>query len=87
MSVLDAYPMGSSAFLLVWKKPGHPNGILTGYRIYYAPVNGTSVENEIAREPQINDPNQLQAKLSGLQPDQKYRIYISATTKAGESKR
>ncbi|XP_017782809.1 PREDICTED: neuroglian isoform X2 [Nicrophorus vespilloides] len=87
MSSLEAYQMGSSAFLLSWKKPDQPNGILTGYKIYYAVVNGTAVGNEIARTPQINNPNQLRAKLSGLQPNVKYRLYISATTSAGESKK
>lgn len=86
MAFLEAYPMGSSAFLLAWQKPDQPNGILTGYKIYYAVVNGTHVGNKIAREPQINDPEQLQAKLSGLKPNTKYRIYITATTAAGESK-
>ncbi|KRT82369.1 Immunoglobulin [Oryctes borbonicus] len=86
MSFLEAYPMGSSAFLLTWQKPDQPNGILTGYKVYYAVVNGTHVGYKIAREPQINDPEQLQAKLSGLKPNTKYRIYITATTAAGESK-
>lgn len=79
--------MGSSAFLLVWKKPDQPNGKLTGYKIYYAVVNGTTVGPEVPRDPQIDDPNRLQAKLGGLDSGVKYRILISATTAAGESKK
>ncbi|XP_022908169.1 neuroglian isoform X2 [Onthophagus taurus] len=86
MSSLEAYPMGSSAFLLVWQKPDQPNGILTGYKISYAVVNGTAVGPKSTRDPQINDPNILQAKLAGLSPNVKYRIYISATTATGDSK-
>lgn len=40
---LEALPMGSSAFFLIWKKPEQPNGILTGYKIYYQTVKGTKV--------------------------------------------
>lgn len=36
----DAYPLGASALYLVWRKPEQPNGILTGYRIYYQKVLG-----------------------------------------------
>ncbi len=32
---LRATPLGSSAFLLTWKKPKQTNGILLGYKIYY----------------------------------------------------
>lgn len=77
--------MGSSAFYLVWKKPEQPNGILIGYNIYYAVVEETSVGKLIPRKEQIRDPDQLQAKLGGLQPNVKYRLYVSALTNAGES--
>lgn len=80
----EAKPWGSSAFLLSWKKPLQPNGNLTGYKIYYEQVNGTRLENKQEREPHIDDPRQLQCKLAGLQPNTKYRLHITATTKAGE---
>lgn len=83
---LEAYPLGLSSFLLVWKKPEQPNGILTGYKIYYAEVKNTSVGKMIERHRQIDDPNQLRAKLSGLRSGTKYRLYISATTAKGEGK-
>jgi len=37
----------------------------------------------VPRKDQITDPNQTQAKLAGLKPGTKYRIYINATTSAG----
>lgn len=80
----DAKPWGSSAFQLSWKRPLHPNGNLTGYKIYYEQVNGTRLENKQEREPHIDDPRQLQCKLAGLQPNTKYRLHITATTRAGE---
>ncbi|CAH0562169.1 unnamed protein product [Brassicogethes aeneus] len=88
MDTLEAIPLGSSAFMLKWERPDRPNGILTGYNIYYAVVDSSmKVGQPQERTPQIKDPNRKRAKLGGLQAGTKYRIYISATTKAGESKR
>lgn len=80
----EAYPLGSSAFMLTWRKPLQPNGQLNGYKIYYEQVNGTRLENKQEREPHINDPRIVRAKLAGLKPNTKYRLHIAATTKAGE---
>jgi hypothetical protein len=76
--------MGSSALFLMWRRPDQPNGILTGYRIYYQTVKGTKVGPLLERQPPITDPKQTRAKLAGLEPNIKYRIHIKATTRAGE---
>lgn len=76
--------MGSSALFLVWTKPAEPNGILTGYRIYYEPVNETRLGPLLERKPHITDVEATSAKLAMLAPDTKYRIHIRATTKIGE---
>lgn len=76
--------MGSSALFLVWTKPAEPNGILTGYRIYYEPVNETRLGPLLERKPHITDSEATNAKLAMLAPDTKYRIHIRATTKIGE---
>ncbi|XP_035777597.1 neuroglian-like isoform X2 [Anopheles albimanus] len=81
---LEAYPLGSSAFLLRWKRPLLPNGKLTGYKIYYEEIKGTTVGPRSEREPHISDPAVLEAKLGRLKPNSKYRIHVVATTKAGE---
>ncbi|XP_052866871.1 neuroglian isoform X2 [Anopheles cruzii] len=81
---LEAYPLGSSAFLLRWKRPLQPNGKLTGYKIYYEEIKGTTVGPRSEREPHIADPARLEAKLGRLKPSAKYRIHVVATTKAGE---
>ncbi|KAI4487248.1 hypothetical protein M0804_005397 [Polistes exclamans] len=80
----EAFPMGSSALFLVWSEPAEPNGILTGYRIYYRVVNGTRLESLLERKPHISDPKATSAKLAALAPDTKYRVHIRATTKVGE---
>lgn len=80
----EANPLGSSAFWLQWKKPEQPNGVLTGYKIYYSEVKETKIEQRVDRAPQITDPKIESAKLAGLQPGTKYRLHIRATTKAGE---
>lgn len=81
---LEAFPMGSSALFLVWTKPAEPNGILTGYRIYYESVNETRLGPLLERKPHITDSEATNAKLAMLAPDTKYRIHIRATTKIGE---
>ncbi|EDW07901.2 neuroglian isoform X1 [Drosophila mojavensis] len=81
---LEAYPLGSSAFWLTWKKPLSPNGKLTGYKIYYEVVKGSYVGERREYEPHITDPRITRMKMAGLKPNTKYRISITATTKMGE---
>lgn len=80
---LQAFPLGSSAFMLQWKRPLITNGHLQGYRIYYSEVKGTELLGRQEREPRILDPEQKQAKLAGLKSDTKYRISIAGYTKEG----
>lgn len=80
----EAFPMGSSALYLVWTPPVETNGVLTGYNIQYQTVNNTKFGPYIDRKPQITNPEATNAKLAGLAPDTKYRVYIRATTKVGE---
>lgn len=84
VSYFEAIPMGSSALYLIWKRPLEPNGELTGYRIYYREVDGTSLETTLERRPNITNPKESRAKLAGLKPDTKYRIMIRAATKEGQ---
>ncbi|KAK6624567.1 hypothetical protein RUM44_011426 [Polyplax serrata] len=84
VTAFEAFPMGSSALFLVWKKPEQPNGILTGYKIQYQTVKGTKVGPLTEREPYVMDPSQTRAKLAGLEPNTKYRIHIRGLTRAGE---
>lgn len=81
---LEAFPLGSSAFLLQWKKPLQPNGKVTGYKIYYEEIKGTELGPRLEREPHISDPRVNSTKLAGLKPNTKYRLHIRATTKVGE---
>ncbi|XP_063870133.1 neuroglian-like isoform X1 [Scylla paramamosain] len=81
---LDAIPLGSSAFYLIWKKPKQPNGILTGYHIYYQEVDGTKTGAISERDPPIRDHTVTTAKLASLRPGTKYRITIRARTAMGE---
>ncbi|XP_011881150.1 PREDICTED: neuroglian isoform X2 [Vollenhovia emeryi] len=81
---LEAFPMGSSALFLVWTRPAEPNGVLTGYRIYYQVVNGTKLGTFLERKPHIIDSQATSAKLAALAPDTMYRVHIRATTRVGE---
>lgn len=81
---LQAFPLGSSAFWLQWKRPLLTNGKLQGYRIYYEVVKGTELGPRQEREPRIQDPDKKNAKLAGLEANTKYRIHIVGYTKVGE---
>ncbi|KAG8195062.1 hypothetical protein JTE90_029641 [Oedothorax gibbosus] len=87
VAYFDAIPLGSSALYLIWKRPTEPNGVLTGYNIYYREVTGTNLGEIRARKPQITDPRETRAKLAGLEPRTKYRIDIYATTSKGEGEK
>ena len=81
IDMLDCYAMGSSALVLQWKPPQEPNGILTGYRIYYSRVMGTFIGPELEREPRISLNSTNKARLAGLEPNSEYRVTIKATTR------
>ena len=84
IDMLECHPMGSSALLLQWDQPQEVNGILDGYRIYYAEVQGNNLGPLLEREPSIRNNFTSRAKLAGLRPHSKYRVTIRATTVAGE---
>ena len=79
----DGISMGSNALYLFWTRPDEPNGILTGYRIFYEKVVGTQLGARLERSPKIEDPMATNAKLSGLTPATKYRVTIHPTTSKG----
>jgi hypothetical protein len=83
VKTIESFPLGGSAFYLRWKPPTYPNGVLNGYRIYYEEVNGDNIGPRCER-PQIVDPTETSAKLAGLKSNTKYRVHVTATTKAGE---
>lgn len=87
VAYFDAIPLGSSALYLIWKRPLEPNGILTGYNIYFREVKGTELGEIKERKPQITDPRETRAKLAGLKPKTKYRIDIYPTTSKGEGEK
>lgn len=74
---IEAYPLGSSALLLKWTKPTRMNGKLTGYNIFYGNVNGKTKHERL---PRITNPETTNAKLSGLEPNTTYRLYIIPIT-------
>uniref|UniRef100_T1JIY4 Neuroglian n=1 Tax=Strigamia maritima TaxID=126957 RepID=T1JIY4_STRMM len=73
--------VGSQSLLLSWAKPNEPNGIITGYVIFYAKVEGTRIWRH--KEMYILDPAQTRAKLLGLEEDTKYRVSIVAQNSFG----
>ena len=81
---LEAIPLGTSGFLVIWKKPKRTNGELTGYHIYYQEVQGTNTGATSERIPPIEDPERTRAKLANLKPGTKYRITVKAKTRVSK---
>lgn len=81
---LQAFRMGSSAFMVQWKRPLRTNGDLTGYQIYYQEVNGTNLGPLKKRASKTLDPDVEHAKLSELKSETNYRIHVVGLTKVGE---
>ncbi|CAG2175648.1 unnamed protein product [Oppiella nova] len=83
VSSFDGIALGSNALYLFWGRPEEPNGILTGFRIFYQKVLGTQLDSRLERSPKIEDPLTTNARLAGLMPQTKYRVTIHATTTKG----
>ncbi|KAG1714169.1 Neuroglian [Nymphon striatum] len=79
---LDAFPRGASILHLRWLKPEEPNGALTGYKIEYQVVKGTTLMTAKERAP-ITNPDETETIISGLEPGTTYRITVRATTSQG----
>ncbi|XP_077496239.1 neuroglian-like [Amblyomma americanum] len=87
VDALEGISMGSTGLYLTWKQPQQPNGVLTGYHIYYQEIRGTSLEPERQRLPPVRDPLQTKARLTGLRPNTVYRITVRAATALGPGER
>ncbi|KAK8765385.1 hypothetical protein V5799_031993 [Amblyomma americanum] len=87
VDALEGISMGSTGLYLTWKQPQQPNGVLTGYHIYYQEISGTSLEPERQRLPPVRDPLQTKARLTGLRPNTVYRITVRAATALGPGER
>lgn len=84
VQIFDIFPLGSTGFLLRWTQPLQPNGIITGYNIYYEKINESE---KFQRTPQILDPQINHAKLDGLNPDTLYRVHIAAVVNKSDGRR
>ncbi|GFO23267.1 neural cell adhesion molecule l1 [Plakobranchus ocellatus] len=82
---LEAIHRGSHHFLLEWAKPKEPNGVITHYELSYNKIRKLDfLPREIAFA--NLDPDSVRVKLTDLDPDSQYRIYIKAFTKEGAGK-
>ncbi|CAH1783570.1 unnamed protein product [Owenia fusiformis] len=78
---------GSHHMDLVWKKPSHPNGDLTGYNVEYTALreDGSSIP-ELYGNKKVTDPSITTVKLDSIAPNTLYRICVAATTAQGNGK-
>ncbi|XP_061299182.1 neural cell adhesion molecule L1 isoform X4 [Pezoporus flaviventris] len=72
--------MNETTLALEWKRPRHPNGVLTGFRLQYRP------ENHSEEEPpeELSFPaGTLNTTLGRLQPHARYRLALRALSRVG----
>ncbi|XP_052277311.1 neuroglian-like isoform X2 [Dreissena polymorpha] len=74
---------GTTFALLKWLPPEEPNGLLLGYDIGYQQITGESPGRIKPLRPQINNPDSLGARITGLEPNHDYRFYVWARTNTG----
>ncbi|XP_012058406.1 PREDICTED: Down syndrome cell adhesion molecule-like protein Dscam2 [Atta cephalotes] len=75
---IKALVMSSESILISWRPPSQPNGVISQYTVY------TKADN--AEEPtnQKVPPNQLTHEASGLDKQQRYEFWVTASTNIGE---
>ncbi|XP_053908237.1 neural cell adhesion molecule L1 isoform X2 [Cuculus canorus] len=74
--------VGDAALLLRWKRPRHPNGVLTGYLLQYQ----LEADPEAPPPPALElplPPGALNATLERLLPRARYRLELRAQTRKG----
>lgn len=80
--------MGDDSVFLQWAKPLHSNGILLGYKVYCSEVGDSMIETKMNTvSHQIDDPDKLQAKLTGMKQGVTYKVGISVINCAGEGQK
>ncbi|XP_045164292.1 neuroglian-like isoform X1 [Mercenaria mercenaria] len=74
---------GTTYALLKWLPPEEPNGLLLGYDIGYQQINEEVKGPKRQLRPQIDSPDTLGARITGLSSNHDYRFYVYARTKMG----
>jgi hypothetical protein len=74
--------VGSTHFMLEWKEPDEPNGIITGYQFSYQSITNLNLGRLQYRDI-LEGPNATSARLTGLNPNTTYRVYLAAETIMG----
>jgi len=82
-SMFNVVGWGSTHFELTWEPPYENNGILVGYNISYQTITGLNLGRVQYRDP-IEDPDARRERLTGLQPETFYRVYLYAASRMGK---
>ncbi|XP_072021945.1 receptor-type tyrosine-protein phosphatase F-like isoform X2 [Amphiura filiformis] len=77
-----ASPLSSSTILIQWEPPDVPNGIVTGYNVYYTMNPGADLSSWFKYT--VEDNNQRLTTISELVTMQIYSVSVSASTAEGE---
>ncbi|XP_018351237.1 PREDICTED: Down syndrome cell adhesion molecule-like protein Dscam2 [Trachymyrmex septentrionalis] len=75
---IKALVMSSESILISWRPPSQPNGVISQYTVY------TKADNAEEPTSQKVPPNQLTHEASGLDKQQRYEFWVTASTNIGE---
>ncbi|KAG5309252.1 DSCL protein, partial [Acromyrmex insinuator] len=75
---IKALVMSSESILISWRPPSQPNGVISQYTVY------TKADNTEEPTSQKVPPNQLTHEASGLDKQQRYEFWVTASTNIGE---
>lgn len=82
MQSLKAIPLGGSSFFITWKAPREMIAAVTEYDIVYT-KNVTNPFNDLSDKLKNYEPNITEIKISGLEKNSMYRIYVVPRTEFG----
>ncbi|KAH9492263.1 hypothetical protein Btru_026124 [Bulinus truncatus] len=86
-----AEPANSTSVLVEWDPPGlkEQNGIIRGYQVHYIEINSNDEPVPGAREQrmQLYNDKQTFAYITGLKPETRYMVHVSAFTRKGDGVR
>nr|XP_024214192.1 Down syndrome cell adhesion molecule-like protein Dscam2 isoform X41 [Halyomorpha halys] len=83
-TAIKALAMSEDSILISWKPPAQPNGIISQYAVYIKEESKGRKPDDV-RSQKI-PPYQMTYEASGLNKDEKYEFWVTASTNIGEGR-
>ncbi|UMM17915.1 hypothetical protein L5515_014237 [Caenorhabditis briggsae] len=79
----QARSLNRDSILVMWKPSEKPNGVITGYKVYYTNDVATTPLRQWRRHDAKSD--EFMTTISGLEPDSRYFVKVAAHNSEGDS--